>query len=341
MKKNKILKLGLIGLGYWGPNFARTCFENEEVELVYCCDLNKQSLLKIGKRYPAVKLIDNYKEIIDDKEIDAVIIVTPPASHYKIVKDLINANKDVLVEKPITLNSKEAYELVQLAQRKKRILMVDHIFQFNAGIRKLKQIISKKELGKIFYVSGSYTALGPVRADVNSLWDLAPHYFYTLEYLLGSKPLWVSAMGGSYLKKDMEDVVYITLGFPDKVLAKIHVSWLYPYKVRNLVIVGSKKMAVFDDVATDQKVKIYDKGAFYDMKSIDYPAVLKVTYREGDLIIPRIEPKEPLTEVLKVFVEGIKKRSLRESDGKEGKDTVEMLEAAQKSLRNRGEIIKI
>lgn len=341
MLNGKTINLGLIGLGYWGPNFARAAFENENVQLVYCCDLDKKALAKIKRRYPSVKLVSDYKEILKDQSIHGIIIVTPPGTHHKLVKDCLHAGKDVLVEKPITLKSSDAEELMAIAKKGKRILMVDHIFQFNPGVRKLKEIIKKRKLGKIFYLSASYTALGPVRPDVSSLWDLGPHFFYTLEFLLDTKPLWVKAIGQSYLKKNIHDVVYVTLGFPKKILANIHVSWLYPYKVRNLVVVGSKRMGVFDDMLVDQKVRVYDRGAFYDKNDLEYPAILKIMYREGDLIAPRIDLKEPLGEVLRTFVEAIDSRHLREAGAEEGIHVVKILETAQRSLEQHGKKIKI
>lgn len=338
--KDKRLQIAIIGLGYWGPNFARTIADNESVNLLYCCDLDKKSLDKIGKRYPNVKLVSDYKEVLQDKTIDGVIVVTPPATHFKIVKDCLLAGKNVLVEKPITLQSSHADELVTIAKKQKKVLMVDHIFQFNTGIRKLQELIQKKKLGKIFYLSASYSALGPVRPDVNSLWDLGPHFIYTLQYILGSRPRWVRAIGESYLKKDTQDVVYITLGFPKHILATIHVSWLYPYKARNLVAVGSKRMAVFDDMSLDQKVRIYEKGAAYDKNHPDFPSILKIVYREGDVTIPRIDAKEPLGEVFRTFIDAIIEGSLNESHGEAGRDVVKILEAAQQSLeRDGGKIV--
>lgn len=332
-------KIGIIGLGYWGPNFAKAGFENENVEIAYFCDIDKNSLEKIGKRYPSVRLVQDYKKMLKDKSVKGVIVVTPPGTHHGIVKDCLSSGKDVLVEKPITTKSIDGEYIAKLAIEKKRILMVDHIFEFNPAIRKLKEILQKRKLGKILYVLGSYTALGPVRPDVNSLWDLAPHFFYTIPYLLNKKPVWVSAIGQSYLKKNTEDVVFITLGFPDKILVKIDVSWLYPFKVRGLTFVGNKKMAVFDDVSIDQKLRIYDKGAHYDMS--DYPSILKVLYREGDLLVPKVEPKEPLSEVLKTFVNAIQTRNLPESRGSDGVEVVKILEAAQLSLSKKGKRIKI
>lgn len=337
--KKKTLQLALIGLGYWGPNFARTIFENEDINLLYCCDIDKKSIEKISKRYPSVRLVSDYTKILKDPEVDGVIVVTPPATHHKIVKDCLLAGKDVLVEKPITLESKLAEDLVAIAKKQNRILMVDHIFQFNSGIRKLKETIEKRKLGKIFYLSASYTALGPVRPDVNSLWDLGPHFLYTLQYILKSKPIWVRAIGESYLKKKSEDIVYITLGFPKKVLATIHVSWLYPYKARNLVVVGSKRMAVFDDMSFDQKLRIYEKGAAYDKNHPDFPSILKIIYREGDVIIPRVDSKEPLSEVVKTFVKAIEERVLPESNGEDGLEVIKLLEAAQNSLKLDGKKI--
>lgn len=335
MKKKKV-NLSIIGVGYWGPNFARLCFEADDINLVYCCDVNESSLMKIKKQFPSVTVVNNYYKILKNNRIDGVIVVTPPETHYQICKDAIMAGKDVLVEKPITLNSLHAAELIKISNQKKRILMVDHIFKFNSAIVKLREIIKKNGLGKVFYLSGSYTALGPVRNDVNSIYDLAPHHFYTLNYILDKEPLWVSAIGGSYLKTGNSDVSFITVGYPNNILAKVDVSWLFPFKVRNLVVVGEKKMAFFDDTSPDERLKIYDKSAFFDNNHPEYPAILKIMYREGDIILPHLEPKEPLKEVLRHFKDCILSRKKPISSGKEGEMVIKMLEAAERSLKNEG-----
>lgn len=332
----KSVGLAIIGLGYWGPNFARLCFEIEYVNLLYCCDIDKYSLKKIKKQFPAVTTTENYQNLLKDKNIDAVIVVTPPQTHYQLCREFLIAGKDVLVEKPMTLSLNDSKKLVQLAQKHKRILMVDHIFKYNSGIIKLKELIDKNALGKVFYVSGSYTALGPVRSDVNAILDLAPHHFYIFNYVLKSHPLWISALGESYLKTESSDVSFITIGYPGNILAKVEVSWLYPFKVRNLVVVGEHKMAFFDDISPDEKLKIYNKSAFFDSNHPEYPAILKIVYREGDIITPRLAPKEPLKEVLLHFRDCILSRLQPKSDGNDGKTVVLMLEAAQQSLKSKG-----
>lgn len=333
--------MAIVGLGYWGPNFARLCFETDGIELAYCCDINDKALAKIKRKYPSVQIIHDYQTILADTDIGGVIIVTPPETHFKLVKDFLLAGKDVLVEKPMTLTTDHANKLVNLAKRKKRILMVDHVFQYNSGVMKLRGYIQSKTLGNIFYLLGSYTALGPVRSDVNAILDLAPHHFYTLNYLLGQKPKWISAVGASYLKEGNSDVAFITIGYPNGVIAKVDVSWLFPFKVRNIVAVGKRKMALFDDTSVDEKLKIFDKRAFYDYHHPEYPAILKVIYREGDVTIPHLVPNEPLRAVLSHFVECVAKRTTPQSDGKKGALVVAMLTAAQQSLARHGERITL
>lgn len=332
----KIVNIGIIGLGYWGPNFARLCFETDNVVLKYCCDVNKTALEKVKTKYPGVLISDSYQTVLKDPEIDAVIVVTPPQSHYKICREFLLRGKDVLVEKPLTVNEKQAADLVSISKNKKRILMVDHIFKYNNAILKLREYITSKYLGKVFYISASYTALGPVRSDVNAILDLAPHYFYTINFILNSKPRWISAWGQSYLKDNNSDVAFITIGYPNNILAKVDVSWLFPFKERNLVVVGENRMASFDDTSPDEKLKIYDKSAFFDTKNSDYPAILKIMYREGDIVTPHVEPKEALKEVVLHFRNCVLSRENPKSDAEDGKMNVRMLQAAVKSMKNRG-----
>ncbi len=335
----KEVNLAIIGLGYWGPNFARLCFEAENINLMYCCDINKKSLQKIKKQFPSVIAVNDYREILKDKRVDGVIVVTPPETHWKICRNILLAGKDVLVEKPLTLKTKDALDLVKISKKKKRILMVDHIYKYNSAITKLADIIKKNKLGEIFYLAASYTALGPVRNDVNALLDLAPHHFYTLNYILKKNPVWISAVGESYLKEGNSDVAFITIAYPGNILAKVHVSWLYPFKVRDIVVIGKEKMAMFDDMSSGEKLKIYDKSAFFDSTHPEYPAILKIIYREGDIVAPRLEPKEPLKEVLLQFKKSILTRRKPISSGEDGALVVKMLVAAQKSLKKEGKRI--
>ncbi len=333
---NKNLGVALVGVGYWGPNYARILSDLNDVEFIWCCDTNEEALKKMQRLYPTIKITDNIAEILKDPLVDCVIIVTPAQSHYNIVKKALLAGKHVLVEKPLTTTVKHAKELVSLANKKKRVLAVDHTFKFNAGIRRLKKIIDRGELGKIYYVYGLYNALGPIRKDVSAMWDLSPHFIYTTNYLLDSKPISVLARGRDLLIKGMDDVVFLTFEYENGVLFNLHSSWLDPLKVRQLVVIGSKKMAVFDDVSVDGKLKIYDKSATVD--GDPNFANLNVILRVGDMVVPKLEEKESLKEAVLDFIKSVKGNKKSFSPAEEGLETVMALVAAQKSLKSKKEI---
>jgi predicted dehydrogenase len=335
-----MINIGIIGVGYWGPNYARLCFEMGDVNLSWCADLDENALKKIQQRYPSVKTTKNYKEILNDPKLDAVVIVTPAQTHFTIAKDALLANKHVLLEKPITSKLSEAKELGKVVSKSKKILMVDHIFKFNPTVTKLKELINNDELGNIYYIAASYTALGPIRKDVDAMWDLAPHWIYVINHLLNEKPVTIQANGKDYLKEKMNDVVFLHLEYPRKVLVNIHVSWLFPQKVRNIAIVGDKKMAVMDDVSSDTKLALFDKGAKYNSNDPNF-ANLQVIFREGDIVIPKLEKKEPLKEVLKHFCECITNDKNPFTGVKEGIDVIEILEAADRSLQKKGEVVTL
>lgn len=336
MIKNK-LGFALIGVGYWGPNYARILSELDDAAFLWSCDKNKEALLKMQRLYPTIKITQKVSDILKDKKVDCVIVVTPAQSHYQIVKDALNANKHVLVEKPLTTSVLEAKDLVSLAKKQKRILAVDHTFKFNPGIRKLKELISRGELGKIYYMYGLYNALGPIRKDVSAMWDLSPHFIYTANYLLDSKPISVLGRGRDLIIAGMDDVVFLTFEYENGVLFNLHSSWLDPLKVRQLVIIGSKKMAVFDDVSSDAKLKIYDKSA--EVSTDPNFAKLNVILRVGDMIVPKLENMEPLKEVVLDFVKSVSKNKKPFTSCEEGLDTVVALVAAQHSIENRGEVV--
>lgn len=335
-----MINIGIIGLGYWGPNYARLCFELKDVNLAWCADSNTEALQKINQRYPATKITPDYKMILQDPDLDAVVIVTPAQTHFKIAKDALLAGKNILLEKPLTAKLSEAQELEKLVKKLKKILMVDHIFKFNPAVQKLKNFIKSGELGKIYYLSASYTALGPIRKDVDAMWDLAPHWIYVMGYLLDSRPISVSAKGGEFLKDRMNDVVFLNLEFPQKILANIHVSWLYPQKVRSMAIVGNKKMAVFDDVSSEAKLTLYDKGAKYNSQDPNF-ANLQIIFHDGDVVIPKIENKEPLREVFSHFLKCVKEKKSPLVDVREGVEVVEILEKASESIRRDGATIPL
>jgi len=334
--KNKKLGFALIGVGYWGPNYTRILSELDDVELLWCCDTNKKALDKMQRLYPRIKITTNILDILVDEKVDCVIVVTPAQTHYEIVRAVLNANKNVLVEKPLTLSVSEAKDLVKLSRKKKKILTVDHTFKFNSGIRKLKELIDKGELGKIYYMYGLYNALGPIRKDVSAMWDLSPHFIYTANYLLNAKPISVLARGRDLLIKGMDDVVFLTFEYDNGVLFNLHSSWLDPLKVRQLVIIGSKKMAVFDDVSTDSKLQIYDKSVTVD--GDPNFAKLNVILRVGDMIVPKLENKEPLREVVLDFIKSANEDKKPFISAEEGLETVIILDAAQKSLDSKKEV---
>lgn len=332
------INLGIIGLGYWGPNYARVINQLENSTLSWCCDINKLALSKFSKLYPQVKVTDNIEDLLKDQSLNAVIIVTPAQNHYELTKKFLLSNKDVLVEKPLTDSLADAQSLVKLAKNKNRILMVDHTFEFNSAIKKLKQLINDGELGKIYYIYGNYNALGPIRRDVSAMWDL-PHFIYVVNFLLDKNPMWVSATGKDYLQKGMEDVVFLNFEYPDDILLNLNCSWIDPVKVRKLVIVGEKKMAVFDDMQQEDKLIIFDKGV--QLNQDPNFANLQIVVRTGDTVIPKIERTEPLKEVVLNFIQAINSRSIKISDAQDGLNLIKALSAAQESLQKMGKRIWI
>lgn len=337
----KIINLGVIGCGHWGPNFVRNFSLMTAINVFWVCDLDQERLAHIKQLYPTVKVTKGYKKIIKDQRIDAVIIATPTVTHYQVAKECLLCNKHVLVEKPLAIKVRDAEELVELAEEKRRILMVGHTFEYNPAINKISEFIKKGRLGKIYYLYSTRTNLGPLRSDVSALWDLVPHDISIFSYLLNSQPLKVTAQGARYLQKGIEDVVFITLYYPHNVVAGIHVSWLNPRKVREITIVGSKRMVVFDDLSSTSPIRLYDKGVIrkpYPPPYYDTFGEFQLIIREGDVTIPRIEMKEPLQLECKHFLECLAHKMQPRSSGKVGLKVVKVLEAARKSLENGGKV---
>ena len=263
-----MIKLGIIGCGYWGPNLVRNFNSINGVEIAYCADLDENRLSHVKSLYQKIEITRDYNSILEDEEVEAVVIATPVETHYKIASDALKANKHVLIEKPITNNSKDAIELIRLAEKNKEILMVDHTFEYSAPVRKIKEILKSNELGKILTIDMIRVNLGLFQEKINVIWDLAPHDVSMLLYYLEETPLTARAIGQSYIRDGIEDDARITLEFKDKIVANMHVSWLDPCKTRRTTIVGNKKMLVFDDVAQDEKIKIYDKGVTIQKNNI-------------------------------------------------------------------------
>lgn len=328
------VRVAVVGCGYWGPNLARNFHEIAEAELTACCDLDPRALSKMRLLYPTARVTDDFESICEDPRVDAVAIATPARTHYALAKVALESGKHVLVEKPLTLSSQEAQELIALAQRHERVLMVGHVFQYNPAVRYIKQLISEGKLGDLYYLYSTRVNLGRVQSDINVLWSIAPHDISILLYLLESEPEWVSARGATYLTDGIEDVVFVDLRFPGGILAHVHVSWLDPSKVRRMTIVGSKQMVIYDDVADEGKVKLYEKGVYRK----DEPGFGEFQYRvhSGTITIPRLDLVEPLRLECQHFVECIREGRRPETDGVNGLQVVRILEAAQASLDQGG-----
>jgi predicted dehydrogenase len=336
-----MVKVGLIGCGAWGKNLMRNFASLPGCALLSCCDENPKEIEKLGPSYPGMKFTQDPREIIDNPNLDAVVIVTPPASHFQLCKAAILADKDVFVEKPLVLDTKEGEELVELAEKKKKILMVGHIMEYHAATLKLKEYLDSGELGRVYYLYSTRVNLGKVRDIENALWSFAPHDISMILFLLEKEPVSVTATGQCYLQKDkgIEDVVFVNMRFDDGTMAHVHVSWLDPHKERRLTVVGDKKMAVFDDARSAEKIWIYDKGVETRQDYSTYGEYLSLRF--GDVVIPNIPATEPLRVECQHFIECVKSRQAPRSDGRDGLRVSRVLDAAQRSLKTGGTPVKI
>jgi predicted dehydrogenase len=326
------IRMGIIGFGYWGPNLTRNFYEMASSELVGIADLKDAQLARAKAKYPHVTLVKEYQSLFD-LGLDAVAISTPPRTHFKIAKECLEHGLNVLIEKPMTDNSRDAEELIELADSKGLILMVGHTFEYNTAVHALKKYIDSKELGDIYYLDTARLNLGLFQRNSNVLWDLATHDISILLYLMEKLPISVSAQGVPCVIPGVYDVAYLSLLFPDNLTAYVHVSWLDPCKVRRVTVVGSKKMAVYNDMEAEGKVKIYDKG-------IDAPGYtngfgeFQYNYRSGDITIPNIRFLEPLREECLHFIDCIVNHKESNTSGRNGLRVIKILEAAQRSIVN-------
>jgi predicted dehydrogenase len=340
MNQPLLVKIGLIGCGYWGPNYARVLHSMPSVKVVTCSDLDSKKLEKLKHQFPAVAVTQNYLDILADAQVDTVVVSTQATTHFEIVKKCLEADRHVLVEKPLAMEEGEGEELVNLAAKKKKILMVGHTFLYNPAVRKLKECVEKGVLGKIYYLHSTRTHLGLIRKDVNAIWDLAPHDVSIFSYLLGQNPVRVSAVGGSYLNNGMEDVAFITLHYPGGVLANIHISWVDSNKVRQVAVIGSQARVVFDDLNNLEKVRVYEKGISMDRPYNTF-GEFQLLLRDGDIISPKVEPREPLRDVCEEFVNGIACGGSILSDGNNGLNVVRVMAAVAESVKQNGAPIPI
>jgi len=323
--------VALVGCGYWGPNLARNFHNLPETVLHTCCDIRRESLTRMVALYPTVHTTDDYESVLQDPAVEAVAIATPVPTHYALARAALQAGKHVLVEKPITMDSYQADELVGLAEDQKVTLMVGHVFEYNPAVLKIKELMGAGEIGDVFYIYSNRVNLGRVQSDINALWSIAPHDISILLFLLEQMPVSVSAQGATYLKSGVEDVVFITLRFPGGIVGHVQASWLDPSKVRRMTVVGSKRMILYDDVASEGKVRIYDKGVY--VKGEDIYGEFQYRLHSGDIYIPKIEMTEPLRNECAHFAHCVRTGERPRTDGYNGWRVVRVLEAAQESLR--------
>lgn len=332
-----MIKVGVVGYGYWGPNIVRNLSAGNGSKVVSVCDQNHEALKRVKKAYPSIEVTNNVDELICSKDIDAVAIVTPVFTHYELAKKALVQGKHIFVEKPFTYTSEEAEELIEIAEKKRLRIMVDHTFLFSGAVRRIKQLMDGGELGELLYFDSMRVNLGLFQHDVNVVWDLAPHDLAIMDYLLQDKPQAIVATGQAHFNHNLEDIAYITIYFPKNVIAHLNVNWLSPVKIRMTLIGGQKKMLVWNDVAPDDKIKVYDKGV--DVKSKEGVYDLLVSYRSGDMWAPKIDSTEALRLETEHFSDCIKNGKNPINDGMSGLRVVKMLEAANKSLKKKGELV--
>lgn len=326
-----MINVAIIGCGYWGSNLIRVFAQLEQCHIHTCCDSEKSKLEKVKSIYPYINITSNYQDVLNNSEIDAIILATPVYSHFNMAKLALLANKHVLVEKPMTSLSKESKELIELANQKNKILMVDHTFEFEPAIRQIKKIIELGDIGDIYYINASWLNLGLLRPDVNVVFDLATHIFSIINYITNKQPISVKASGNTYVSNNnLEEMANLIVKYPDKLIANINVSWLEPYKTRKMVIVGSKKMLVFDLLQPQEQLKVFDKGV--DINNTEN----KISYRSGDVFSPNVQPVEPLKEMAKHFLSCIVESKKPLTSGENGLTVAKLLEAAEQSLKNNG-----
>jgi predicted dehydrogenase len=333
---SETIRFGVIGYGYWGPNVVRNLSQLEKADVLTVCDKSEVSRRKIQKSYPQVSVISDATELLTSTEIDAVAVVTPVWTHYELAKAALENGKHVFVEKPFTSTAAQAEELVDLASKKNLKIMVDHTFLFTGAVRKIRQLLDQDALGNLYYYDSMRVNLGLFQHDVNVIWDLAPHDLSIMDYLIQESPEAIVATGQVHLN-GLEDVAFITLYFPNTIIAHLNVNWLSPVKVRTTLIGGEKKMLVWNDLEADEKIKIYDKGVSVTTEEGLYNLLVK--YRSGDMWAPQIDHNEALNSELAYFIDCIMNDKVPLNDGIAGFRIVKMLEAASESLRRRGALV--
>lgn len=330
-----MVRVGLVGLGYWGPNLVRNFSSLRDCQVTAICDRNPKRLQHVSEMYPAAFATTDSDELFASGKVDAVVIGTPTRTHYAIAKSALQAGLHTFVEKPLATSSRECSELIRMADERDLVLFVGHVFLYSAAVAKLKKLVEAGELGDLCYISSVRLNLGPIRSDVNALWDLAPHDISIMLHLMDAVPEAVSCSGLAHLKENVHDVCSVTMHFSEKRLGLIHVSWLDPHKRRLMTVVGNKKMAAYDDIEVLEKIKVYDIGVEAPTYADSF-GDFQYSYRYGDTYSPRIAQGEPLKSECSAFIDCISQRLVPVTDGRNGLDVVRVLEAAQQSLSTGG-----
>ena len=332
--------IGVIGCGYWGPNLIRNFGQIASSGALAAADVNQDRLAHMKSLYPSLRTTVDYKELLADDTIQALAIATPPKTHFEIAMDALEAGKHVFVEKPLATATNQCEALVATAEKNKLTLMVGHTFVYTAAVNKIKEVIESGELGDVYYINTARVNLGIFQDDINVVWDLAPHDVSILNYILDRNPEEVTAHGHSYIRPDVEDVAFLTIKYPGSVMAHIHVSWLNPNKIRTTTVVGSKKMLVYDDVSSLEKIRIYDKGVTVQ-PHYDTFGEFQLSYRFGDIFIPKLDDSEPLKVACQHFLDCIRDQRTPRSSAKHGLDVVRVIEASNESLASGGVAIPL
>ncbi len=334
-----MINCAIIGYGYWGPNLVRnfTATTNSTVKVV--ADLRAERLAVVSKNYPAIRVTSDIESIWNDNSIDAVIIATPVFTHFDLAKKALNAGKHVLLEKPMTDTVAHAEELIELATKNGKVLMVDHTFLYTSAVQKMKQLIENDEIGRVKYFDSTRINLGLIQQDVNVLWDLAPHDISILDYLVPDKPRSVQATGVSHIHNGMENIAYLTVNYDIDFIAHFSCSWSSPVKIRMMLLGGDNKMVVFNDMEPSEKIKIYDTA--HKVSSDEEKQRVLVDYRVGDVYIPKLEIKEALGGMAKDFIDAIVKGTIPLANAQSGLNTIKILEAAQISIKEKGREVVI
>ncbi|MGC2322919.1 MAG: Gfo/Idh/MocA family oxidoreductase [Terriglobales bacterium] len=332
------IKVAIVGGGYWGQNLIRNFWEVDEAELTFVCDLDPKALARAQRRYPTAQVTRHYRELLDSPRVDAIVLATPVSTHYEFARQALQAGKNVLVEKPLARSTAEVLDLMELAEQQHKLLMVDHTFLYTSAVRRMKELITRGDIGDMLYFDSVRINLGLVQSDINVMWDLAPHDFAILNYLVDSDPVAISAVGARHLGCPYENIAYITARYESSLIAHFHVNWLSPVKVRTTLVGGSSKMIVYDDMESTEKIKVYDRG-FTVNHDPERRERLLTGYRNGDMLAPNLETTEALRLMARDFTCAILENRQPLSDAISGYRVVRLLEAAQQSIEKNGKEI--